>query len=477
MNSTTSTLDSQRKNRPEFLIGFLGSVCLGACILLFESPLILLGLLLAILGITVLWFWSDLLPTVVFLLLAFSVEIQLSGTTRLTVPTEPCIVLAVFLFFARMAVAKKIVYRRSPLNVGLFLMYFVMVLSLIFTWVTISTVKAIIRDTGYILMGYFVIPRYINSELRLRRVVVGCLIAHTLLVLYGFATQVLGGIHIYDEIASPFFIEHCIYAAFITMTFAFLLAYYLDLEPGKIRFRLAVLVGIFGVAIILTFVRAAWISVAFLLAYYLYQYRVKRSSVDLILILLVFLLIGIVLTFTTDLGNLFLQRVDTVADLQYVANYDRLDRWWSAFHMWRIHPVFGVGWGAYPDVYPYFIVMPNAYSTYIRMGAHNLYLEIMAETGLVGITVFLTLISIYFYQLIVIQRKVKSPFYKNFVIGMQGAMITYLVHAFLNNLGPSDKIALTFWVLMGMVPAMSYLAFLEEEATTPQSQQAVSDGG
>lgn len=219
-----------------------------------------------------------------------------------------------------------------------------------------------------------------------------------------------------------------------------------------------------GLAIVMTFVRAAWISVALLLFFYLFQYQKKRSAVDLIIILMVFTVAGTLMLSLTELGSLFLQRIETISDTKYVANYDRLDRWAAAWSMAMDNIVYGVGWGAYPDQYEEYQVLKGAFSSEIRMGAHNLYLEIFAETGIIGVSVFLFMIFVFFQRCIILQRRIRSEFLTVFIIAMQGAMITYLFHALLNNLGPSDKIAIMFWFLLGMVPTMEYLVERESSA-------------
>ncbi len=437
----------------------------------------LLFFLLAVIGFTITFFWSEYFPLALFLLLAFSVEIQITSTTRLTLPTELLIVALVGFTFFHIITSQKIVYRPSRLNLAVLLFYGVMLFSLFYTKAFPSTVKAFIRDTGYIVAGYYIIPGYVTSERRFKQVVFGCLIVHCLLVLYGFGTQVAGGIRIYDDIANPFFIEHCIYAAFLTITFAFLLAYLLEYEDSPHHFYLAMITAVFGIAVLLTFVRAAWISIALLLFLYLIIFRKKKSAVDLILILLIFLLSGIVMMITTDFGALFVQRFDTLTDLQYVANYDRLDRWLAAWHMWLDFMIFGVGWGAYPDIYQYYVALPNAYSSHIRMGAHNLYLELLAEIGIIGFLAFTFMIYHFFRQTFLIHKKMENRFQRVFLIGMQGAMITYLFHAFLNNLGPSDKISLTFWFLLGMTPTLNYLSERTESDTSQQDKKIPRNEG
>ncbi|MEW6239117.1 MAG: O-antigen ligase family protein [Candidatus Omnitrophota bacterium] len=464
-NNILSALPS--RERIDLAMGVFGTLALGSIVFLFQSPVLLLAILFAISGLALFLLGRAYFAVAIYLLLPFSFEIQIASSTRITAPTEILIPLLFLLYFADLIQSRgKIQYRPSPINIPIMLLYFLMIGSLAVSQAPISTVKALIRDTGYIFTGFYLIPRYIQAEKQLKTFVFGSLIAHSLLILYGFATQAMGGIRIYANIAGPFFVEHCIYAAFITMTFAFLLAYYLDMDYSPIRNAAGALTGIFLLAIVLTFVRAAWISISAMLLYYLFQFRHRRSSVEIILALIALMLFSAATITFTDFGQLFLQRIETITDFKYVANYDRLDRWYSAIAMWKDHPYFGVGWGAYPDVYYSYQQFPDAYSARIRMGAHNLYLELLAETGLAGLILFALTIFTFFQQAIYCQGRTQSRFQRIFIIGMQGAMITYLVHAFLNNLGPSDKIGLTFWLFLGMIPALRQFVEMEKNQTT-----------
>ncbi len=463
------------KGRFEFLVALLIILGIGSLIYLFKTPLLLFILIAVLSVVLIFWVGSQYFALAIFVLLPFSVEIPITEDTRLTLPTEILIPI-LFLLFGLSLLKEKghITFRPSPINIPLILMYIIMVASLAISQEKFSTMKAIIRDTGYIITGFYLIPMYIREERHLKQFLYGCLITHTLIVCYGFITQAMGGIRIYDDIASPFFVEHCIYAAYITISFAFLMVYLLDQKPGPIRNALGVITALFGLAIVLTFVRAAWFSIILMLAYYLLYFRHRRSSVDLIFALIVALIVGITALNLTNVGKLLVQRISTITDTDYVANFDRIDRWYAAANMWRDYPYYGVGWGAYPDIYPDYQKFDKAFSKEVRMGAHNLYLEVLAETGVIGLFFFLLLLYVFFRQALLLQIRTKSRFKELFLVGMQGAMITYLVHAFLNNLGPSDKISLTFWFLLGMIPTMNYLISKEEESSIQEKVEPAS---
>jgi putative inorganic carbon (hco3(-)) transporter len=467
LNRLNSFSLSGLSSRPDLLAALLGGFGFIALLFIFQTPWVIPAFVLVVVGCFIFWVGYDYIPLILFLQLAFSVELQITSSTRLTVPTELLIPILFLMFGFSVLFRGKITYRSSPLNVAIIILYCVMVASLRHTLEPISTIKAIIRDTGYIVAGYYLIPRYIRTEKHLWQLIYGCFGIHTLLVLYGFATQAMGGFHVYGDIAKPFFIEHCIYAAYITITFSFLLAFYLDMEPSQSRFWMGIVTALFGAAILLTFVRAAWISIVFLLVYYLFLFRRRKSSVDLLIVLIVVFLLGMVVAATTDIGSLILKRLDSITETKYSANLDRIDRWTVAWRIWGDHPYLGTGWGSYPDVYfsyssyapdkydPLFVSAP--FASGFRMGAHNIYLELMAEVGLVGLFAYLAMIYTFFHCATFLHLKLKDRRQRTLIIGVQGAMITYLVHAFVNNLGPSDKMGITFWFLMGMVPTLDAL--------------------
>ncbi|MBD3266628.1 hypothetical protein GF373_08160 [bacterium] len=463
MEQKSSTLFT---TKTELITGLIATLVIGLVVLLFQSPTILAGLVLCLVGGITVWYFHAYFPLFLFLLLPFSIELQITSTTRLTVPTEPMIVLIVLFFLFTVLVRCKIVYYSSTLNFAVGLMYLVMLSGIAISQEPFSTYKAIIRDTGYILVGYYFIPLYVNSENRLKHIIYAGLVIHTLLVLYGFASQMVMGFDIYGDVGYPFFLEHCVYAAFITISFSILLAYMLDYRTREQKPWLPVLTGFFALGIVLTFVRAAWLSIFFLLVFYLYQFRNRRAVVNLIMILLVCMLLGIATLVSTKIGSILIDRAASITDLNYTANYDRIDRWLAAWDMWKDYPIAGVGWGAYPDMYFDYQTELEAFSRDMRMGAHNLYLELMAETGVIGLAVFLFMMYMFFRESFIVLFLTKSRFRQVFIIGLQGAMITYLFHAFVNNLGPSDKIAITFWFSLGIIPALKNLAMEEQNIQT-----------
>ena len=431
----------------------------------FESVALLLGAtLLTLLTI----FYFDLAWALMIVLLAFSLEIggeEGAAGIGLTLPTEPLIVLLFVAFVIRTVFRLGFQYTVSPLNPPIIVFSLICLTSLAITRYPMVTAKALARDFGYMFAGYFLATRVLRNRKRIIRLLEAMLVAAFLIASYGIFTQLQEGIRVYQDVAFPFFRNHCIYAGYLALVFAFALAFILGYLRYQRRATTTLLAGFVGSAIFLSFVRGAWLSLLGMFLFYAYVFR-ERINYRVFAVVLVLALAGIVIVSGLDLWVTFLERVETIFDTGYVANFDRLDRWLSAWEMFEDHKLLGVGYGTYGDVYEErYVYYEKAYWSGARMGAHNLYLEILAETGLVGLSAFLWLIWRLGLEVFRQLRYEYDPFRRTVLMGVAGALITFFLHAFVNNLGPSDKIYTLFWLTIGLVPVVTRLRELDEQKT------------
>ncbi|MBE7560956.1 O-antigen ligase family protein [bacterium] len=325
------------------------------------------------------------------------------------------------------------------------------------------SIKGVARDLLYILAGYNLCVFFITTRRRLHVLLLVVLAAHAVLAVYGLATQLAGEVRIYGEVAEPFFENHCIYAAFIALSMSVVLSYLFETRTRG-RLLLSGVLALWSVAVALTFVRGAWISLCAVVVFYLWMYR-RQLSPRMLFVLVVAGAVVALVAGGLQLKYLFEERLAHALDTGYVTNRDRLDRWGAAASMFLAHPLNGVGWAAYADEYFRYIYFLDAYSTDIRMGAHNLYLEIAAESGIIGLAAFAALIAVFYGRMTRLARRLPRGGPRCLAIGLGGAMLSYLVHAFVNNLGPSDKIGVSFWLLFGLLAVVERLA--EESPPAP----------
>ena len=143
----------------------------------------------------------------------------------------------------------------------------------------------------------------------------------------------------------------------------------------------------------------------------------------------------------------------TVSDVRGVAIYpwnyaviERLAHWQAALNMAADAPFFGLGLGSYPVVYEHYRLInweePLGH-------AHNLYLNMLAETGVVGLAAYLG-----FWLLIMRQtwslRRHPDVMARCLAIGLLGCWTYIATHSFFDNLFVNN-LFLHIGVLLGLV--------------------------
>jgi len=131
------------------------------------------------------------------------------------------------------------------------------------------------------------------------------------------------------------------------------------------------------------------------------------------------------------------------------ANYavvERLAHWQSAVEMWRAHFWTGVGLGGYEPAYPKFALInwPMALGH-----AHNIYLNMLAETGLLGLMVYLFLWGWVFWQTWRATRRA-SGLARGVAVGLLGAWTQLSVHHLFDNLYVNN-VHLLVGLLLGLL--------------------------
>jgi O-antigen ligase len=393
-------------------------------------------------------------------ILPFSVEVPLGGTLELTLPTELLIPLLCLWVLVCSVDAKKVPIPRSRLYAPILVFCFYMAATVAATQPALRIVaaKAVLRDWTYVLGGFGLAVVLIRKRSHLKKVCIGMLAAAALIALYGILTQVRQGIRIYQSVASPFFQQDsaCIYAAYLTFATVAVLGTIFSRREYRVGLTFLYL-PLMLMALGISFVRGAWLSLVGSGLYYAWCSRRRMPRLLLLISVLVLISAPFAIYFS-GLGPLFAERIEHFADPKFTTNLDRIDRWHAGAAIWKDHPFFGTGWGTYGDVYFDYVYDRSAYASQFRMGAHNLFLEYLADGGLVGCGLFVWVLVVYGCE----ARRVfsivrKDPLCRTVLLASGGAMVSFLIHAQINNLGPSDKITVTFWFLIALVPITEHL--------------------
>lgn len=279
-------------------------------------------------------------------------------------------------------------------------------------------------------------------------------------------------------VMSPFFKDHTIYGAIVALILPLAVGLYLYKKHNPlVQATLIGLILLILVGIILSYTRAAWLSVLGSIAiavvlYYKISWKpiAALAGVALVIVLIRWDQIQMELErnkfeHTTES---FDERLQSAANISTDAsNLERINRWSCALAMFKERPIMGYGPGTYAFEYAPFQRPENLTIISTNFGdmgnAHSEYLGALAETGLIGMLSFIGIVAALFYTGITLYHRLPKENKEDRVLVLSTimALSTYFIHAFLNNYLDTDKAAVPIWAICAM-----WLVYEKELALT-----------
>jgi O-antigen ligase len=131
------------------------------------------------------------------------------------------------------------------------------------------------------------------------------------------------------------------------------------------------------------------------------------------------------------------------------ANVERLAHWQAAYNMAQANPWLGVGFGNYEIAYPSY----NLINWNLALGhAHNYYLNVFAEAGMIGLAAYAVL-----WLIVMVltwrARRHPDPLARLIVVGLFGTWVYLAVHSLTDNLYVNN-LFLHLGVLLGVLAVL-----------------------
>jgi O-antigen ligase len=111
---------------------------------------------------------------------------------------------------------------------------------------------------------------------------------------------------------------------------------------------------------------------------------------------------------------------------------ERMAHWQAAWSMYLANPILGVGPGNYPVAYPLFRV--NDFWLDPLGHAHNIYLNVMAEMGFLGITAYVVQWVAWVVLLLGVFQRSRTPFDRALACGVLASLVGVAIHNVFDNL-------------------------------------------
>lgn len=414
------------------------------------------------------FFLFFLYPTIPTFLLTFifiiSQEVLISSSMGLALqlPTEPFIVIlgAVWVIYTSFNSEKKLT-QHSFFDYAVAFYLATLALSVILSSHKIISLKFFINAFGYLIVCVYWTKHSVSSKKLLTQVVKTFFVFAILVSVFSMTKHSLMGFsfHTTNEMTEPFFEEHGTYAAYLSIIFGFSFVISLSHIEEKGLKNLAILTSIITiVAITLSYTRAAWLSCIFIIGLF-FVFKAKSLLRNRYFWIFTGLLLLIFIVFSSSLLVELQRNALTILDVQRnVSNLERINRWVAAINMFISKPLVGFGVGTYPIHYYEF--QNPIFSTIISdmyAGAHNDYLQYLAEGGIIGLSGWLVLLGSVLFKAFKVMNLSSDLTFTTIILGATLGISTYLFHALFNGYLEFDKVAVPFWLCIGLILATEKL--------------------
>lgn len=225
--------------------------------------------------------------------------------------------------------------------------------------------------------------------------------------------------------------------------YGIIILFYLQGENKKKRIKWLIQIGciiLLTVALFLTESRSVLLLLLFFAFLQIIHLLSKKQNSTILIILvmaIIFLLINQTKISTLKLGNIVTSIVNGSDTVGY-----RYTLWNAGIKMALDHPLAGVGIGKFGQTLPHYWPIDK---TILANTAHNTYIEVLAETGIIGFTIFISLLVVTILKYVKIIKKSDKPFPE-----IYGTWLILLVVLLIGSLTKADLIDKFFWFLLGL---------------------------
>ena len=455
VTSRALLLEPPRRREELLIVGIALSLTVAALASPLALPLAVTGAVLILAALR----FKPLLPCVVFFL-------PVTPFLNWDFPIRDLSTLVRFSFFAGVVVYR-VTHRKELRNwlwsgwlTRAILCYFVVAFAsaTFLNLLTLDAQRELMRLASYVCF-YYVITDWIQTD-HDTQTLLKVLLASTIAVaIFGLWQALTGGYSALYDVLYPVqeeiaqipawegritsFLEHYNgLAGYINLVVPFCLAFAIRGRDPALRTLSRWCLALSGLALLLTQSRGGLMALIAILVVHAYcSARDRKTRIRRVAIVLIGCLLA------AALAGFFFHRLGEIDDFTAVS---RLAIWGGAFTVFARSPVFGTGFGNLRGLMGGLLNLPDGWTG----DAHNLYLELVAETGMIGFVVFAFLI-VYALRAALCQfRRAQNEFGGLIGLAVFAAICGVLVHGTVDYLfHTTPQVTALFFLILGLVSA------------------------
>jgi len=390
----------------------------------------------------------------------------------ISLPTEPILFGILILFFIKLLWDHKFDRKilKHPVTIAI-------IFSLLWMFITSLTSSMPLVSFKYLIARlWFVVPVFLIGTQVFKKFdnikLFSWLYVSTLIIVIAYTIYNHAQFNFNEKaghfVMTPFYNDHTAYGAILAFFIPVFLGFSFNRKYKKrTRFASMIVFVILVIAIVLSFCRAAWVSLALaLIVYFIIILKIKLRWV----VLSIGALVGAFYVFQFEIFNAleknkqgssanFVEHIESITNISSdPSNLERINRWQSAFRMYSERPFWGWGPGTYQFVYAPFqrarektIISTNAGDL---GNSHSEYFGPLSEEGMLGMLAFLGIVITVISTGMRVYKRTKDKEIKLLSLITLLALITYFIHGMMNNFLDTDKASVPFWGFIAILVAL-----------------------
>lgn len=363
------------------------------------------------------------------------------GATFSNAFVDSAIGFVVFFFLIKRIILRDFKPPKTAINIFIYGLFFIILISLLRSAYFNDSLKGFIRIIKFPMLYFAAVDLFVDKK-RLARIFWVFMTVSLITFLNGifqdiFSFDLFRHKQLISEEAlrrlSASFVHPNDFAAYIIFFLPLAFSFLAPVKSGKAR-AFIILVLVLGLYCLLrTYSRGGWFGFFVGLSVFLFFYK-RRLCLLAPVFALVFVLI--MPQGYSRVKNIFAVEKNTI--------WERSQLWKGTIAMIKDHPIAGLGINTYSNYFPKY--KPKEYKD-LRY-AHNSYLQMWSEIGIIGLACYLGLIfTVIFISLRRIKEKLKKGFPGICLLGAVSGYIAFLVQAGLDTNLYSLVLVSYFWAM------------------------------
>ncbi len=388
---------------------------------------------------------------------------------NMSLPTEPFIFLAMCVFLLKLLSERRFDKEvlKHPVSICIYVYLGWLLLTSLVSEMPIVSFKYLLTRLWFICCFYFLVTQFVADEKNIVKYILAYVLGFSIVILYTLANHAPSYFS-HDTsylVMQPFFRDHTSYGAALALLIP---AMFVVLKRGRndfsIKFFNVLLLGLLCIGLLFSYTRAAWAGIIAVFALWVVlKLRIKIKNIILVTLVATVMIapfyndIIYKMSKNTEVSSTdFLSHIKSMSNIASDdSNMERINRWKCAFRMFLEKPITGFGPGTYMFLYAPFQhsedrtkISTNA----ADLGnAHSEYLGLLADAGLIGSLSFIAILITVLVVGFNLYNRTKNELTKETVLFLLLGLITYYLHAFLNDFLDMDKIASLFWGFIAII--------------------------